>query len=181
MNPSPASPQPPTPRHTGEGAAAFTDLAGTSWRVRINVAAIRLVRERHSLDLLKILDREANPFAELADDPLRLCDVLWTLIAPQAEEAGIAELTWLENMAGDVLTSAAYALMEATVDFFPQHRRGPLAAMLAKMRTAEAALTTRLTAYANSPEIDQTIAAELAKMETTAADRLRAHLAERGN
>lgn len=181
MNLSPASQQPLTLPRTGEGASAFTDLAGTRWRVRINVAAIRLIRERHCLDLLKILDREANPFAQLADDPLRLCDVLWTLIAPQAEEAGIPELTWLENMAGDVLTDAAYALMEATVDFFPQHRRRPLAAMLTKMKTAEAALTTRLTALANSPEIDQTIAAELAKMETTATNRLRANLAERGN
>lgn len=167
--------------HTGEGVGAFEDLAGRRWQIKINVATVRMLRNVQDLDLLKILDRESNPFAQLANDPIRLCDVLWTLIQRQANEAGVSELEWLESMAGDVLTAAAYALMEATIDFFPQHRRAPLAAMLTKMKTAEQALTTRLTNLANSASIDQAITRELDRAETQATARLATALNEPGN
>ena len=170
-----------TPPHTGEGVATFSDQAGRRWRIKISVATVRALRCKFDIDLLKILDRQHNPFAALADDPLALCDVLWFLLSDQASEAGVAELDWLDSMAGDALSAAAYALMEATIDFFPQHRRTPLRAMLAKMRTAEASLTDRMTKLANSPQIDQTIAAELDQAESQATARLQAALTKPGN
>lgn len=150
----------------------FRDLSGREWRIKIRVATLRMLRTEHDLDLLKILDRDKNPLAQLADDPFRLCDVLWALIKTQAAEAGVSELDWLDSMAGDCLSEAAYALMQATIDFFPQHRRAPLSAMLKKMRTAEAALTTKMTALAESETVDQAINQELAKAETTATAKL---------
>jgi hypothetical protein len=169
-----------TKPHTGEGTATFRDLAGRTWRIKINVASLRMLRSDQDLDLLKILDREKTPLAQLADDPFRLCDVLWALIKGQAAEAAVAELDWLESMAGDVLSEAAYALMEATIDFFPQHRREPLAAMLKKMKTAEAALTKRMTHLAESETVDQAINQELEKAETMAAEKLRTLLTRPG-
>jgi hypothetical protein len=171
----------PAKTHTGEGMGLFDDLAGRRWQIRINVLAVRQLRTDHSLDDMKILDREGNPFAKLADDPMRLCDVLWSLIASQAGEAGVSELDWLAAMGGDALANAAYALMEATIDFFPKHRRAPLQAMLRKMRTAEAELTSRMTTLAESATIDQAIGDQMDKAELEATRRLREVLSEPGN
>jgi hypothetical protein len=170
------TPDPQPTKHLGDGDAAFSDAAGRRWRLKISVATVRKIRQQFGLDLLQILDRTANPFVQLSEDPFRLCDVVWSLIASQAAEAGVVELEWLDAMAGDCLTDAAYALMEATIDFFPQHRRNPLRAMLTKMKRAEISLTERMTKLAESAQTDEAIEAELTKAETAATSRLQTEL-----
>lgn len=161
----------PTP-HTGEGAASFRDLAGRTWLITIRVGSLRMLRNEYDLDLLQILNPDKNPLAQLADDPYRICDVLWALIKTQAAEAGVSEQEWQDSMAGDCLSEAANALIDATIDFFPHHRRAPLAVVAKRMRTAEAALTGRMVALAKSEAVTAAIDQQMTRAETGATARL---------
>lgn len=169
------------PPRTGDGVAKFHDLCGRPWKLLVTVATVQRIKQDHGIDLLRILDRTDNPLLKLADDPVQLCDVLWSLIAGQAQEAGVDRLAWLEAMGGDSMTEAAYALMEATCDFFPQHRRGPLRTMLAKMRAAEQTLTARVQSLADSMTMDQAIAREIDRTAKQAETNLVAELQRLGS
>jgi hypothetical protein len=57
----------------------FTDNAGRTWTIAINVALVKRVRGALNLDLFKLLDEGARPLGELLADPVRLADVLFCL------------------------------------------------------------------------------------------------------
>jgi hypothetical protein len=55
----------------------FTDNAGRTWIVQVNVAAIKRVRGLLGVDLYKLLDDGFQALAKLVSDPVQLADVLY--------------------------------------------------------------------------------------------------------
>jgi len=115
---------------------AFTDNAGRSWSVKLNVAAIKRVRDLAKVDLLDLA--EGRVIERLVADPITLCDVLFAVCKPQADLAQVTDIEFGEAMAGDAIEHASKALVEELIQFFPNARER--AALSRVIRTMDAAM-----------------------------------------
>jgi len=98
----------------------FTDNAGRTWTVAINVDAIKRVRDLLDVDLLEIVE---GPLIEkLIRDPVLLCDVVYAVCKPEADAKGVTDEDFGRAMAGDAIEHATKALLEDLVGFSPSPR-----------------------------------------------------------
>ena len=98
----------------------FTDNAGRTWTVAINVDAIKRVRGLLSVDLLEILDGQL--IERLYRDPVLLCDVVYAVCKPEADARNVTDEEFGRAMAGDAIEHATKALLEELVGFSPSPR-----------------------------------------------------------
>lgn len=95
----------------------FTDNAGRSWTITINISAIKRVRSLLDVDLLTFVD--GTLIERLITDPVLLCDVIYAVCQPQAQERDVSDEDFGRAMAGDAIELATKALLEELVDFSP--------------------------------------------------------------
>jgi hypothetical protein len=127
---------------------SFTDRAGTKWDVEINVSAIKRVRGLLNVNLLDVVDGKL--LDEIIRDPIRLCDIIYALCKPQADQLGLTDEAFGQRMAGDAIAQATDALTGEIVDFFPNAQdRANLGRVL---ETTAAALATVRTHIAHKIE-----------------------------
>ncbi len=100
----------------------FTDNAGRTWTVQVNVAAIKRVRGLLGVDLYKLVDDGFQALAKLVSDPVELADVLYCLVKDEADAKQITDEDFGRGLAGDAITLAADAFVEELIDFFPDAR-----------------------------------------------------------
>jgi len=98
----------------------FTDNAERSWNVEINVAAVKRVRDLAGVDLLEIV--EGKLIQKLISDPVLLCDIIYVVCKPLADERSISDEDFGRAMAGDAIEHATSALLEELVSFCPSPR-----------------------------------------------------------
>ena len=98
----------------------FNDNAGRTWTVAINVDAIKRVKGLLGVNLLEIV--EGTLIEKLLRDPVLLCDVIYAVCKPQADEQSITDEDFGRAMAGDAIEHATRALLEELVDFSPSPR-----------------------------------------------------------
>jgi hypothetical protein len=114
---------------------SFTDNAGRSWSVEVNVAALKRVKGLTGVDLLEVLD--GTLIDRLIRDPVLLCDVLYAACKPDADQHGVTDEEFGRAMAGDAIEHATGALLDEIVSFCPSPRdRAALGRVLAATRTA---------------------------------------------
>jgi len=101
---------------------SFTDNADRSWDVSINVAAVKRVRDLVGVDLLEIV--EGTLIEKLIRDPILLCDIIYAVCKPQADERepSVTDEEFGRAMAGDAIEHATTALLEDLVSFCPSPR-----------------------------------------------------------
>ena len=114
----------------------FTDNAGRTWSIALTVAAVKRVRDLAKVDLLDLSD--GRIFEKLVADPVTLCDVLFAVCKPQADEVQVSDTEFGEAMAGDAIEHASKALIEELIQFFPNARER--AALSRVIRTMDAAM-----------------------------------------
>ncbi|MBX3364010.1 MAG: hypothetical protein KF866_04525 [Phycisphaeraceae bacterium] len=98
----------------------FKDNAGREWTVEVNVAALKRVKSLAGVDLLGVLD--GTLIERLIRDPVLLCDVVYSVCKPQADERGVTDEDFGRAMAGDAIEHATGALLEELVSFCPSPR-----------------------------------------------------------
>jgi hypothetical protein len=98
----------------------FTDNAGRTWTVAINVDAIKRVRDLLEVDLLEVLDGKL--IEKLYRDPVLLCDVVYAACKPEADARNVSDEDFGRAMAGDAIEHATKALLEELVGFSPSPR-----------------------------------------------------------
>lgn len=98
----------------------FTDNAGRTWTIAINVDAVKRVRGMLDVNLLEIV--EGTLIERLIRDPVLLCDVVYAVCKPEADEKGISDEEFGRAMAGDAIEHATKALLEELVGFSPSPR-----------------------------------------------------------
>jgi len=153
----------------------FTDNAGRTWTVTINVDAIKRVRSLLHINLLDVLDDGCKLLAELHDDPVLLVDVLYCLCKPEADAQNVTDEEFGRGMSGDALLQAANALFEELSDFFPQaQQRAAMKELLKKTETVverlldhaettiadldpESVAETAIASFGNSPDSSASI------------------------
>ncbi len=138
----------------------FKDNAGRTWTVGIDVAAIKRVRSLLDVDLMDAL--EGKLLERLVSDPVLLCDIIYCVVKPEADEKNVSDEDFGRAMAGDAIEHATTALLEELVDFFPQARRRLLAKALAKLKNLEARALEVAEKKLDSPELEARMEAALA-------------------
>lgn len=122
-------------------ARTFKDEAGREWSIRVDVRALRTVREATGFELAKLLDDNLKRLGELGADPELFCRVLWAL-ADNTKHA--VELdTFLVSMAGDSLEAAFNGFLLAYADFCPSQRRALLLSLVTKTQELSTAQTAK--------------------------------------
>ena len=148
----------------------FSDNAGRTWTVTINVDAVKRVRTLTQINLLDVLDDGCKLLAELHDDPVLLVDVLYCLCKPEADAQHVSDEEFGRGMSGDAILQASTALLEELSDFFPNARqRAAMKELLKKTETVverlldhaettiadldpESVAQTAIASFGNSPE-----------------------------
>ena len=100
----------------------FTDNAGRTWTVQVNVAAIKRVRGLLGVDLYKLVDDGFQALAKLVSDPVQLADVIYCLVKDEADAKQVTDEEFGRALAGDAITLAADSFVEELIDFFPDAR-----------------------------------------------------------
>ncbi len=95
----------------------FTDNQGRTWQVVVNVNTVKRVRGLVDVNLLEIVD--GSLIEKLIADPVLLCDVVYAICKPEADQAGVSDEQFGEAMAGDAIEQATKALLEELVSFSP--------------------------------------------------------------
>ena len=152
----------------------FTDSEGRQWPLSVNVAAVKRVRDLCGVDLLTAVKGEL--LEQLSDDPVLLCDVLFALVKPTADERGISDEQFGSALGGDVLDAATVAFLEELVDFFPKGRRAVLRKALARIEELHEKAHAAAERALDSPKMDAAITKALEQAETDAAAEIERRL-----
>lgn len=111
---------------------SFKDTEGRSWCLDLTIASIKRVKSITDIDLLNIQDGSA--LLELSRDPLKLVDLLWAIIQPQANELKITDEQFGSAMGGLALRDASEAFLTSITNFF-QAWQPAMGATLSKLHT----------------------------------------------
>jgi hypothetical protein len=100
----------------------FKDNQGRPWSVEINVAALKRVRGLTGTDLMQVVEGTGGLIERLVRDPILLCDVVYAVCKPEADQKSITDEEFGRAMAGDAIEQATAALLEELVSFCPSPR-----------------------------------------------------------
>ena len=149
----------------------FNDNAGRSWNVEVNVAAIKRVRGLAQVNLLEII--EGTLIEKLVRDPVLLCDVIYALCKPQADERQppVTDEEFGRAMAGDAIEHATAALLEELVSFCPSPRdRKNLGRVLDATKKVMDKARDVIEAKLESGELEKAAEQALAQLDETQND-----------
>jgi len=105
----------------------FTDSAGRTWTVALTIDAAKRVKGLLDVNLLELEAGDPPLLTRLGTDVILLCDVIFALVKPQADAAGVSDQEFAAALGGDVVLAAQTAFYEELVDFFRKLGRGDLA------------------------------------------------------
>ena len=130
----------------------FVDRKSNVWVVEIDTSTIKRVKTLTGVNLLECVDGDL--IERLSSDVLLLVDVLYAAVQPQAEKQNISDEQFGEGLAGDVISDATSALLEALVAFFPEPRRRLLKTAAAKYAAVQTKAMEMVQAKLESPELE---------------------------
>ncbi|HSW63984.1 MAG TPA: hypothetical protein VLH56_11855 [Dissulfurispiraceae bacterium] len=119
----------------------FLDMHGRIWTISLTIEAAKRVRALLNVDLLAPEAGEPPLLTRLGIDAILLCDVIFALVKPQADKAGISDIEFGESLGGESVLQARQAFNEEYVSFFKALGRADLEQMiLAQMQLMEMAV-----------------------------------------
>ena len=111
----------------------FNDNAGRTWTVSITVDAIKRVEGLiKGVNLANLTDGDPPLLTRLETDIVLLCDVIFALAKPQAEQLQVSDEEFGRAMGGDAIMAAHDAFWQELTDFFRQLRRTDTARAIEK-------------------------------------------------
>ena len=110
----------------------FTDNAGRTWTIALTLDAAKRVRDLLKVNLLDLTEGDPPLLTRLDLDVILLCDVIFCIVKPQADERKVTDEDFGRAMGGDAITAAHDAFWEELVDFFRQRRQTQIVAALLK-------------------------------------------------
>jgi len=127
-----------------------------TWDLSLNVAKMKRVKSLTDIDLMSVID---NPevLHQLTNDPMKLVDVLFAVIKPQADAVGVTDEDFAGDLDGEAIETGVSALLEALVDFFPGARRAMLRRVMDKANKYCHEADAKLQAMLNDGTIDKAI------------------------
>jgi len=152
----------------------FTDNAGRTWTVLMNLDTAKRVKSLLDVNLLEADKGDPTPLQRLATDLMFICDVVYVAIKPQADKLGVTDVQFAEAMGGDAMLAAHNALMEELADFFLKAGRTHLAKAIGlQTRTINLtiqALDKKVEAMTPEALLDQAVKTDPSAVATAKAD-----------
>lgn len=149
----------------------FTDNAGRSWSIAINVNAIKRVRDLLDVDLASTVDGDEQSkklLAQLMVDPILVCDVVYCVCKPEADKLGITDEDFGRAMAGDAIGQAREALLAELVNFSPSpDQRRVAQKAINKLKLMESKAMAHVEKQIDDPRIDQLIDDHLSELTSS--------------
>ena len=105
---------------------SFTDRHQRKWHIEINVALAKKVRALLGVDLYRLVENDFAKLQELLRDPITLVDVIYVLCKEQADALKLTDEQFGAGLAGETVTNAADAFLEAFINFSQDQRMGRL-------------------------------------------------------
>ena len=105
----------------------FTDSAGRTWTLSLTIDAAKRVKGLLNVNLLEPEAGDPPLLTRLGTDVILLCDVVFALVKPQADAAGVTDEQFAAALGGEVILAAQTAFYEELVDFFRKLGRTDLA------------------------------------------------------
>lgn len=112
----------------------FTDASGQVWQINITTRDIMRVRQETGFDLGHLFDEGLQTLAALADDVVKLVDVIWSAIGSNVPTDRVR---FENSMTGDAIEAGMNCLIEAVIDFFPNPKRRELLREMLRKTWAE--------------------------------------------
>ncbi|MHB1158235.1 MAG: hypothetical protein ACYC26_15530 [Phycisphaerales bacterium] len=135
----------------------FTDAAGRTWTITLNLGTAMAVKDKLNIDLLQPEQGDPPLLTRLGTDEMLLGEVLLALLEKQFEANHVTADDVRAGFDGRTLLAAQTAFYEELVDFFQSRGRSDRAKAAAKQKqmidAAVAAIETKIDAI----NIDQTI------------------------
>jgi len=139
----------------------FADSAGRTWTVSLTLDSVKRVRDLLGVNLLELDQGEPPLLPRIGTDVILLCDMIFAILKPQADAAGVSDAEFGAALGGEVIMAAQKAFYEELVGFFRQLGRGDLArAVEAQQRMillAVAAVERRIEGVDVEGEIEKTL------------------------
>ena len=110
----------------------FTDNAGRTWSIAMTIGSVKRVLDLLGVNLLEPESGTPPLMTRLGTDEILLCDVIYCLIKPQADEQGISDEQFGAALGGEAILSAQKAFYDEIIDFFRQRGRTDRAKMMEK-------------------------------------------------
>ena len=105
----------------------FTDNAGRAWTLSLTIDAAKRVKGLLDVNLLELEAGDPPLLTKLGTDVILLCDVIFAIVKPQADAAGVTDEQFGAALGGEVILAAQTAFYEELVDFFRKLGRTDLA------------------------------------------------------
>lgn len=100
----------------------FIDSASRTWTILLTINAVKRVRDLLGINLLEPEAGDPPLLTRLGTDEILLCDVIYCLVKPQADEKGVTDEEFGAALGGQAILAAQKAFYEELIDFF--HQRG---------------------------------------------------------
>jgi hypothetical protein len=87
-----------------------------------SASSTKRVRGLTGTDLMQVVEGTGGLIERLVRDPVLLCDVVYAVCKPEADQKSITDEEFGRAMAGDAIEQATAALLEELVSFCPSPR-----------------------------------------------------------
>ena len=123
---------------------SFKDSQGRNWDVALTIGAVRRVRDLVDVNLLELEKGEPPLITRIGMDVILLCDVIYAICKPQADDRKVTDEQFGEALGGDAILAAQEAFYGELVDFFRRQHRLEIARAVEKQQAMIAAAVTAL-------------------------------------
>lgn len=145
----------------------FKDSSNRPWALSVNISSVKRVRSMLGVDLLAINVGEPPLVMQLDTDPVLLVDVLYVLLKPDLDSAGISDEQFGAALGGDAFDAAREAFWSELTDFFRGLRRAEMVSLIVKARAAVATMIDvgREEIDTDTSDLREKLKAEIAKQK----------------
>lgn len=141
----------------------FKDGKGKQWSLSVSFASLKRVKSILQVDLLSISEGTPPLALRLDIDPVLLVDVLFVLLKPDADAAGISDEQFGEDLGGDGFASAREAFWDELSDFFRGLRKPEMVTLIQKARASTQATINAVNLHLQAVDVEALVNAEMAK------------------
>jgi hypothetical protein len=157
----------------------FTDTAGRTWAITLNLGTAMTVKDKLGIDLLQPEAGDPPLLTRLGTDELLLGEVICCLLGSQFEAHKVSDADVRVSFDGATLLAAQQAFYEELIDFFRQRGRADRARAVetqAKMIAAAVkAIETRIAGLDIAKAITDAVSDQMMSMETGNHQEQNAH------
>ncbi len=156
----------------------FTDTREREWRLELNYALAKRLRDITGLDFVNYHDGQALLAIHESDE--KLVQVLWLLCQERAIELGVDEEDFGRGLGGEALEAAITALEEALVNFSRPAKRQAIEAIREKAHELVTAQQKLATSKIRSPKFQQAMEKKLHNVSVEIDRRIEAAVSTPG-